>query len=522
MIRYRWWVVAIWTVLFLLGGYATSGLSDLLTNRFSLPGTDTARAETILEDHFGQKTVGSFTVVVQGQPGSAQQLLPIVRERAEAAAKELPTGHLASVQAVSDAVVSATIVSSLDPADAKGHTDDMRAAAGDIPGTALYVSGQAAIEHDLDPVFAHDLKVGELFIAIPIAALILAFVFGTLAFLLPLIFAAAAIPTTLGIIWIFAHVMELTTYLQNLVMLIGLGIAIDYSLLIVYRYREELRSGRSKEDAVVRTMETAGRAVVFSDSEYNFWWRLSRSVMRHARAVAAVTTAFLLLLALPVFWLEVGPGSNKGIPQNLEGVEGLNVISEAVGEGALAPTALVGDTGRPGGVDQTAVRAAIGDLEQGLRADPEVAAVQFGEGPQYVDASGRYFHINVVGKSEYGWPPALQFVHRLRDDIVPAAGFPQNVNVYAGGGPPSGVDFLDLTYGAFPWLVVGVLLLTYILLLRAFRSVLLPLKAIILNLLSIGAAYGLLVMFFKWGGAGAVGLISFEQIEGWIPCSSSR
>jgi RND superfamily putative drug exporter len=91
------------------------------------------------------------------------------------------------------------------------------------------------------------------------------------------------------------------------------------------------------------------------------------------------------------------------------------------------------------------------------------------------------------------------------------------VEVYAGGGPPGGVDFLELTYGAFPWLVLGVLLLTYILLLRAFRSILLPLKAIILNLLSIGAAYGMLVIFFKWGGANAIGLISFDQIEGWIP-----
>src|SRR4029078_224674 len=266
MIRYRWWVAGIWAVLFLLGGYATSGLSALLTNRFTLPGTDTARADSILEDHFGQKTVGSFSVVVKGAPGSAEQLLPIVRERAAAAAKELPTGQLAGVQAVSDSVVSATIVSNLEPADAKGHTDDMRAAAGEIPGATVYVSGQAAIEHDLDPVFAHDLQVGELFIAIPIAALILAFVFGTLAFLLPLIFAAAAIPTTLAIIWLFAHVMELTTYLQNLVMLIGFGIAIDYSLLVVHRYREELRTGKSKEDAIVRTMETAGRAVVFSGS----------------------------------------------------------------------------------------------------------------------------------------------------------------------------------------------------------------------------------------------------------------
>jgi len=89
--------------------------------------------------------------------------------------------------------------------------------------------------------------------------------------------------------------------------------------------------------------------------------------------------------------------------------------------------------------------------------------------------------------------------------------------VFAGGGPPSGVDFLDLTYGAFPWLVLAVLLITYVLLLRAFRSMLIPLKAILLNLLSIGAAYGLLVVFFKWGAADWFGLISFDQIEGWIP-----
>ena len=152
------------------------------------------------------------------------------------------------------------------------------------------------------------------------------------------------------------------------------------------------------------------------NSELDFWVRLSGWVMRHARAVAAATVAFLVLLAVPVLWLEVGPGSNKGIPQNLEGVKGLNVISDAVGEGALAPTAIVGDTGRAGGVDSTAVRAAIGDLEQGLRADREVAAVQFGDGPQYIDPTSRYFHLEVIGKSEYGSPPALHFVDRLRDE----------------------------------------------------------------------------------------------------------
>jgi putative drug exporter of the RND superfamily len=89
--------------------------------------------------------------------------------------------------------------------------------------------------------------------------------------------------------------------------------------------------------------------------------------------------------------------------------------------------------------------------------------------------------------------------------------------VLAGGGPPFGVDFLDMTYGAFPWLVLAVLLLTYLLLVRAFRSLLLPLKAIILNLLSIGAAYGILVLAFKLGAGEPFGLTQFDQIEGWIP-----
>jgi putative drug exporter of the RND superfamily len=585
VIRYRWAVVGAWAVVLVASVMAMSGLADLLTNRFSLPGTDTARADTILEDHFGQKTVGSFWIVVKGEPGSAERLVPAVTDAARRATDVLPTGQLVSVEPVSDSVVSALIASNLEPADAKGYTDDMREAAGEIPSSELYVSGQAAIEHDLDPVFAHDLKVGELFIAIPIAVLILAFVFGTLALFIPLLFAAAAIPATLGIVWIFANFMELTTYLQNLVMLIGLGIAIDYSLLVVYRYREELGKGGSKEDALVRTMETAGRAVVFSgtavgiglalmlfmplpfmrgfgiggfaipivsiiaaltilpvllyflgatldrvrlvpkrilerrEADENMWYRLARSIQRRPAAFAAGTAALLLLLAAPVLALDLGPGSNKGIPQDLEGVQGLNVISDAVGEGALAPTAIVIDTGRAGGADSRAVQDAVERLETGLRADPEVAAVDFSYtgGPQYIDPSRRYLHMNVTGKSEYGSPAALEFVDRLRGDIVPRAGFPHSADVYAGGGPPSGVDFLDLTYGAFPWLVLGVLVLTYILLLRAFRSLLLPLKAIILNLLSIGAAYGVLVMFFKWGGADAVGLISFDQIEGWIP-----
>jgi uncharacterized membrane protein YdfJ with MMPL/SSD domain len=582
VLRRKRTVLVVWLALFVLGGWAASGLADLLTNRFTLPGTDTERTERILSDHFGQRSTGSFTFVAKTD-GKAEEIVPQLQVAAERAAKQLPTGKFVSAQAVGNGVATASIVSSLEPADSKGHTDAMRKAAGTIPGAQLYLTGQAAIEHDLDPVFANDLKVGELYIAIPIAMLLLIFVFGTVAFLLPLIFSAFSIPVTLGIVYLVAKQIELSTYVQNMVMLIGLGIAIDYSLLMVYRYREEHATQPSREEAVVRTMETAGRAVVFSgtavaiglglllfmplpfmrgfgvtlaipavsilcavtllpvllyylgdrfdrvrlvprrllerreDEENNMWARLARVIMRRPLVFAAGAVTLLLLLAAPVLSLRLGPGSNQGIPQNLEAVQGNNVLTKALGAGAVAPTDIVVDTGRVDGASGGRTFTAVQTLLKDVRADPEVGAVDFGQGPQYTDPTGRYLHLQVIGRSEYGVPKAMDFVDRLRDEIVPAAQFPQGVQVYAGGGPPSGVDFLDLTYGAFPWLVLAVLLVTYVLLMRAFRSILLPLKAIVLNLLAIGAAYGLLVVVFKWGAGGWAGLISFDQIEGWIP-----
>ena len=582
VLRHRYAVLVSWLVVFVVAGWASSQLSGLLTNRFTLPGTDTRRAEVILQDHFGQRSTGSFTIVVRSDD-MARVLVPEVRAAGERAVAKLPTSRLVSVLPVTQDVTVAQIVSDLEPADSKSRTDDMRAAMGSITGATVYLTGQAAIEHDLDPVFGEDLVRGEL-IALPIALLILVFTFGTLAFLIQFAFALVTIPTTLAIIWVFANFMELSTYLQNLVSLIGLGIAIDYSLLIVYRFREELARGSSRDEAIVTTMATAGRAVVFSgtavaiglamlvfmplpfmrgfgigglfipavsllaavtflpvvlslvgtrldrvrvlprswlerraDTEHGFWAVLARFIMRYPKTVAGVTAGFLLLLTLPLLALQLGPGSNEGIPRNLEAVRGYDVLRAAVGAGAVAPTNVVVDTGRTGGAEDPGVTGAVDRLKRSLEADPQVAVVRFGDTSQYVDPTGRYLNVEVVGEQDYGKPESLAFVSRLRDKVVSAAGFPEGVAVYAGGGPPGGKDFLDLTYGWFPWLVAAVLVATFVLLMRAFRSIVLPLKAIVLNLLSIGAAYGLLVVVFRWGAGEWAGLIPYDQIEGWIP-----
>ena len=585
MIRWRWVVVAVWIAVLVLSVLASSRLGDLLTNRFTLPGTDTRRAEQILQDEFGQRSAGSFIVVAEAADGgTVQPLLPEIEEAVAGAAGAVPSGTFVGVTPVSPTVASATIVSNLEPADAKGYVAAVREALGSVEGVDLSVTGQAAVEHDLEPIQEEDLQRGEFLIAIPIALVILVFVFGTLAFLIPFMFAISAIPATLAVVWVFANFMELSTYVTQLVSMIGLGIAIDYSLLMVYRYREERRLGKEKEDAIVTTMLTAGRAVIFSgtavaiglalllamplpfmrgfgiagltipivsvicgltllpvllyftadgldrvrlvpkrliarreDDEHGFWVRLAGAIMRRPALWATVAASVLIALAVPAFWLDVGPGTNSGVPQDLESTAALAVLGDAAGEGATAPTEIVIDTGREGGAASAGVTAAIERLNAALAADPEVVSVVPLPGEQGIDPTGRYVRYQTIGASEYGTPAAMDFVGRLRDEMVPSAGFPEGVNVFAGGGPPSSVDFLDLIYGTFPWLVLGVLALTYLLLLRAFRSVLLPLKAIVLNLLSIGAAYGLLVLFFQWGAGEVFGLQSYDQIEGWIP-----
>jgi RND superfamily putative drug exporter len=588
VLRHRWPVVAAWLLVLLTGGYSSTKLPALLSNTFTMPGTDSERARTILERQYGDRSDGSFTVVFRvNRPDLAKESLQ--RELARAARK-VPTGQARPLVQAGDHILYGDIVSTLDLAEAKGYTDDILRA---LPrpgapaqhggGVESLVTGQAAIQHDLDPVFDEDLQKGEFEIAIPIALAVLLLVFGlSWSVTIPLLFAACTIMGTLGAVYLIAHGFTMATYVTNLVQLIGLGIAIDYSLLIVYRFREELERGGSKDEAIVRTMATAGRAVVFSGvtvaiglalllfmpspfmqsmgiggfliplvsilaaltlqpallsvygrrgirrvpvlrfkrqkPERGFWESLAGAIMKRPAVFLAGGVALLVAAALPAFALKLTPGSAKGIPQDLQAVRGFNILSAAVGAGALSPTQILVDSGSPGGAASPAVQGRIRALIDRVRPDPEVAFVRYRPSRPFIDPSGRYAQIVVAGKHEYGEGPAQSFVHRLRDDIIPSGSWPANVRVLAGGGPPQGVDFLDRSYAVFPWLIFGVLVLTYLLLMRAFRSLLLPLKAVLLNLLSVGASYGMLVVVFKWGvGSDLLGLYEFEQVEGWIP-----
>ncbi len=406
----------------------------------------------------------------------------------------------------------------------------------------------------------------------------------SLAVLLPFVVALCTTSGALAIVYALAHAWLMVLYVPNLVQLIGLGLAIDYSLLIVHRFRQELADQtRPVEDAIVATMATAGRAVAISGaavavglcvllvvpvpflrslgaagilvpvvsvlaalslqpallsllgrggmrahgqrvlgrnerSEGGLWSWTADLVVRRPVAVGAAATAVLLGAAVPVVWLQLTPASVTAVPPGIEADRGLALLRDRVGPGVITPIEVVLDSGRPHGALTPAVSAATLRLAHGLLAQPEVFVVAIGTRPPYIDSAGRYRRTVVIERDDFGDEVSQQLVHRIRAQIVPAAHFPASARAYVGGAPAQGADFLSRVYDSFPWVVAVVAGLAYVMLVRAFRSLLLPLMAVLLDALSVAASYGLLVIVFRFGvGADLFGLYRVPQIEGWAP-----
>jgi RND superfamily putative drug exporter len=592
VVAHRRSILAGWLVLFLLGGYGAANLSKLLTNRFSVPGSQAEQGLEILRSRLHERGDGSFTLVAQAT--GAHLNVAAAEAAAQRAAAKVPGGKAAPARPAGSGVTYVQISTPLEGAGAKGYTQPMRDAIGTVPGMRTYLTGFPALSHDESPLYSKDLSRGES-IAVPIALLVLLFMFGTLgAVIVPLLFALATVPTTLGLVWIIAHLGSTAEYVTNVVTLIGLAIAIDYSMLVVFRYREQLLAGDAPEEALETTMATAGRATLFSgltvaiglalllvmplpfirsmgaggvliplvsiaasatllpsllsvlgprvnslrviprswlerrtSGETGFWARLARSIMRRPVIYLTCAVAVLVALALPALGLHLTSGDNRSAPSGTQATTGLRLLESRVGPGSLAPHQVVVDTGSPGGALGPETVAAERRLVAELRADPRIVAstvqaptlgsIAAARQASLLDPSSQVLQVRAAGRTDSGTPEAISLVHAIRNKYIPAADFPASDRVLLTGAPAFGVDFTAKAYGAFPWLVLAVLVITYFVLLRAFRSVVLPLKAVLLNLLSVSAAYGVLVLAFQHGAGTVVGFTRFPQIEAWIP-----
>ncbi|HTS74284.1 MAG TPA: MMPL family transporter [Gaiellaceae bacterium] len=541
----------------------------LLASGFTLPGTDSTRVQQILTLRYGDSANSPIVLVAEG--GHARTRVVAASRIAERA---LPGGRVTDVERLPSGDAAAFLQTALSDNRQTNAIGPLRR----LVGRRILVTGDAAIGAEINPVLAHALKVGELYLAVPVALLLLLLVFASGTALLPFLVAAATIPASLGLAWMVAHYMQLTNYLLNMASMIGLAIAIDYSLLVVHRYREERRDGRDHNEAILETMTHAGRTILFSGlavslglalmlllpvpflrgfglggllvpavsvvcaltllpvllslfgdrlerirlvpvrlmerrhrGELRLWHWHAGWVMRRAKVVAPLIAALLTLAAMPLLGMQLGPGSPNGLPRSMPAMQGLGLLQHGSPSNALDPTTILVDAGKAH--RHRAIAAAMARLTRLLRHDPEVVTVE----PVVPDPTGRYFEVNIVTRHDPYGAQAQAFADRLRHKIIPAARFASGVHVLAGGGAAYAADFISRTLGSFPYLILGVLGLTYLLLVRAFRSLLLPLKAIVLNLFTVSAATGLMIAVFQWGWGSRFGLVRVPEIEGWIP-----
>jgi len=586
--RRRRWVVAAWVLIVLLAlPFASKQTEHLTGGGFDVPGSQSMKVSEAVQDEFGDRADG-IAVVLKAAPGATatERDVAVARVGKEVATLDdvtLPPAVAAQArrQLQGTDVVLVPLRSDLtsdeliDPA--KTLREDM--SPGDAAGGVTpYLVGQPTIWAGMQEISKEDLKKAETS-GFPIVALILLVVFGSLA--------AAALPLTLGfvsvlvtgaLIYFISLQTNTSVFVTNMASMIGIGVAVDYSLFILARYREEREGGREKGEARARALSTSGLAVAFSgmaviislaglwmvDNQalrsmalgamtvvavsiltattllpaliamlgdrvlpggivgrvaaffrrrfyrrrtaeqaatvQNRFWRAwtARVMARPWRSVIGVT-AVLLVLASPLLSLQTGTQALSQFPKESDVRVGSELASDQLGGGTDPVQVVAAFDGAPTAAD----KAAVAGFRRELAATQGVAAVG---APTF---SGNSVLIQATPQAGSESAAAMALVDRLRGTVVPASALAPRAEVDVGGETARSHDVRDQIGGSMWKIVLFVLALSFIVLMVMLRSLLLPLKAVLMNLLSIGAAFGVLVAIFQWGWLD--GFLGFES-----------
>ena len=444
-------------------------------------------------------------------------------------------------------------------------------------GFAVDITGEFTVGRDFQRVSEEDLRKGEIQFGLPAAMIILLLVFGTLVgALVPLTMAMLSIIVALALVALIGQFVEVNLFVTNMLVAMGLALGIDYSLFIVSRLREERGRGLPHGEAILNVSSTATRAVVLSGTAFSlallgmflvpttilrslalgaivvaivsiavaltfhpallmvlgdridklrvpwlgkrvsasagtegrFWGGAVRAVVRRPGISLVAAVALLLLATAPLLGLKLGASGPSSLPDEAIGKQGLIALERDFPTGSVDPVRVVVDTrAAPEAGDD--VPELLSQLEQDSNFAADSAVLE--EGGDLVIAS---VPLNVEGSSE----EASAAVDRLRDEYVPQAFGDTSDQVLVGGLPAENRDFFALIGNWLPIVIAFVLALTLVLLTLAFRSVVVALTAIAVNLLSVGAAYGLLVLVFQEGVAtDFFGFGQVDRIEAWVP-----
>ena len=575
--RRRRWVAAGWALALAALLAVSTGAAGTFENEFKLPGSESQAAADLLQAG-GFPTRAGFQgqLVIQAEGGvrqpSVQAPVTALLQRIEGTVGGIgitspydPEGRSQVSQDGTVAFAQLALSERTDGAYADA-VDEIRGlvAGAEVPGGRLELGGDR---------FAEQAEGGGEAIGLLAAVVILLLGFGSvLAMGLPLLTAAFGIGTGVALVTLLANVVTMPSFTLQLVMMLGIGVGIDYALFIVTRYRQALGDGHDPGAAVELAIDTAGRAVLFAGTTVavsvmgllvvgldvnralgiaatcgvamtmiasvtllpavlgfvgrnidrlglphrrrtgvsgdGMWARWSRVIQRQPGVPALLGFALLAALALPALAMRLGFGDAGNRPTTDTTRRAYDLLAEGFGPGANGPLVLAASA------PDDRARTALDRLVSDLRTVEGVAGVT----PAIGNERGDVALVELLPATAPQSEATTELVHRLRDEVIPKAEAGTALAVQVGGAQAAVVDFADFNASRLPLFIAVVLAVSFVVLMAVFRSVLVPLKAVVMNLLSIGAAYGVVVAVFQWGwGGGLLGVGKPGPVEAWAP-----
>jgi RND superfamily putative drug exporter len=560
------------------------------TDNFKLPHTESFDAIRLLQRAVPKASGETDQLVIAVDHGKVTD--PAVRARAQrlfaeveqvphvatvaspfapGASKQIaPSGQVAFANVTFD---NAANQNKITAAAARNFVDKITSASGD--GVQFQVEGNIAQAGN-----ANNQGSGLLFGFIA-AAIVLFIVFGSLtAMVLPLVAAGVSLGSGIAVVGLLSHAIQIATFSNELALLIGLGVGVDYALFIVTRYRQSLLRGNSREDAVVESLDTSGRAVLFAglivciamlgmfalgvsflygvaiaasvtvaftvlsaltllpallsfvggkvprrserrairegelrhDDESAAWARWTRAMSKRPAVFAAVAAGVMILIAIPFFHMRLGSADAGTDPTNTTTRKAYDLLAKGFGPGYNGPMELVAQINTP------AQAAAFLRTEQAVAATPGVVGSAPAKIIRGIGGRPTVGIANVYPKGSPQDASTTDLLHHVRNQVVPAATKGTGLHVLVGGTTAIFEDFSTVLSRKLPLFIGVVVLLSFLLLMVVFRSLLIPLTAAVMNLLSAGAAFGIVTAVFQNGwGASLIGIDKTGPIESFLP-----
>lgn len=620
--RRRWWIVGIWLIVFALAVVGAMRAEHALkVGGFSLPGTEFHTASEVLSRDLELSSDKAALVVFHSDTHLVTDRIfydsvMAALQRLDQEPEVVKTESFYST-GIPDMVSedNHTTYAWVTLEGSEAHLEEVTPRLRELVRSTdinAYLIGQAAVNYDLERASAEDLIRVERF-TFPIVFVLLVLVFGSLvAAGVPLILGAMTVVSSLAVLYLVAQVMDVSIFALNTASMIGLGLAVDFSLIVVSRFREELKH-LDIEAALDRTLQTAGRSITYSGvtlmltmsvlalfpimiirsialsivivaavaiigallllpallvitagwlhrlnlrkyipilnrQREGMWYRWSLGVMRRPWLSLGIGLAILGMLALPVLRLERTGVTVLALPESAESRVAFELMQHQFGLGEPTPLFVVVESGTPGGVWRPEVLEGIYTLHNRLVADPRVDGVQSlvslipnpsiewmrSLSPATIETNSdrkriaeRLVNINGTNTTTVliVYPvnndtdrETIDLMLALRENAQEWAPGLAGVRVLVGGSAAQHYDFDRVVYDQFPLLLGLSLFMTFVILMLFFHSLVLPLKAILLNLIGIVASYGVLVLIFQYGyGSSMIGLVSIGAILSYTP-----